>query len=87
MEPITEGGIKPLATLAEETEEIKLYPDNHEKIVQIGLELEASFWNHLIAPLREYSDIFLWTPTDMPKIDESVAIHKLSVNPNTKSVK
>lgn len=87
LEPFTEGGTEPLATPAEETEEIELFTGNFENMVQTGLELQAGSRNRLIAFLREYSDIFAWTPTDMPVFDKSITVHKLSANPQAKPIK
>lgn len=36
---------------------------------------------NLIDLLRVYADIFAWVPSDMPGIDEKIAIHKLCVDP------
>lgn len=35
--------------------------------------------------LRDFADIFAWDPKEMPDIDESVAMHKLSVRPDARS--
>lgn len=41
----------------------------------------------IIDLFQEYTDIFAWSLQDMPRIDESVAIHKLNVDHSKKPVK
>lgn len=66
------------------TEEIELVPGNKEKIINIGAGLDTVLKEGLTRLLREYADVFAWTPKEMPGLDESVAIHKLNVHPSAK---
>ena len=47
----------------------------------IGAGLELVFKKELTNLLREYAYVFALSPKDMPGLDESVAMHKLSVDP------
>lgn len=69
----------PAVTPATETEKIELIPGNGTKRVTIGTGLDSIFKDGLTKLLREYADIFAWSPKDMPELEESIAIHKLSV--------
>lgn len=58
-----------------------------EKTVSIGTKLNADLRTGLIHLLREYTDIFAWSATDMPDLLESVAMHRLDVNLKCQPVK
>ena len=45
------------------------------------------FKAELIQLLKEYADVFAWSPDDMPGLDESLAMHSLDVDPKRKPVK
>lgn len=72
---------------ASQTIEIELDPGNPSRKVKIGQGLETIFQTELINLLKEYADIFAWSPEDMPGIDESVAMHSLDVDPKHKPIK
>ncbi|XP_074336976.1 uncharacterized protein LOC141674152 [Apium graveolens] len=57
------------------------------KKIKIGSGLETNFRKDLVALLQGYSDIFAWTPRDMPGLDESIAMYSLDVNLERKPVK
>ena len=40
----------------------------------------------LLAFLRENSDVFAWTPSDIPGVDPTVITHRLNVNPDVKPI-
>lgn len=86
IEPFTEGSTEPRALPAEETEDIELVLGNKGKLVKIGLRFKESFRASLINLLLVYADIFTWVPSDMPGINESVAVHKLCVDPARKPI-
>lgn len=41
----------------------------------------------IIRLLREYAYIFVWYPKDILRINESVVVHKLSVDPSKNPIK
>lgn len=86
MEPFIEGATEPLALPTEETEDVELVLGKEEKVVKIGLGLQEPLQTNLVEMLRMYTDIFAWQPSDMPGIDEKVAVHKLCVDPTRKPV-
>ena len=56
-------------------------------MVSIGISLSGTLREDLIHLLREYANIFAWSASDMPRLDESVALHHLDVDPNREPVK
>ncbi|XP_017221564.1 uncharacterized protein LOC135148512 [Daucus carota subsp. sativus] len=72
---------QPVAKPAVATEQIQVSPTDPTRKVSIGAGLESVFKKELTNLLREYADVFAWSPKDMPGLDESVAMHKLSVDP------
>ncbi|KAK2998691.1 hypothetical protein RJ639_024511 [Escallonia herrerae] len=54
---------------AEDLFDIELYPSNQEKTVRVGTGLSDDLKLKLVDLLRNYSDIFAWTASDMPGID------------------
>ncbi|GAA0171209.1 hypothetical protein LIER_41108 [Lithospermum erythrorhizon] len=54
---------------------------------RLGTMLEENHKEELIQLIREYKDIFVWGPEDMPGIDTSVALHQLHVDSMYKPVK
>ena len=71
----------------EATEQIELVRGDAEKVVSIGIGLGGTLREDLIHLLREYADIFAWSACDMLGLDESVAMHRLDVDPNREPVK
>ena len=53
----------------------------------IGAHLGEPERARLVALLEEYTDIFAFTPEEMPGIDRSLIEHRLSVNKAVKPVK
>ncbi|KAK3027768.1 hypothetical protein RJ639_041128 [Escallonia herrerae] len=54
---------------AEDLFDIELYPGNQEKTVRVGTGLSDDLKLKLVDLLRNYSDIFAWTASNMPGID------------------
>ena len=72
-------------TMAEPMEELKevfLDDSNHEQTTKIGTLASLAIRQELTAFLRSNRDVFAWTHEDMPGIDPSVIIHRLSVSPS-----
>ena len=66
----------------EELKEVFLDDSNHERTTKIGTLASPTIHQELMAFLRSNRDVFAWTHEDMPKIDPSVIIHRLSVSPS-----
>lgn len=73
---------KPPISPAVQTEKIEIIPGDSSKSVSVGTGLDSIFKSGLTDLLRKYADVFAWSPKDMPGLDESVAIHKLNVDPD-----
>ena len=70
------------AELVEKLEEVFLDDSNHERKIKIGTLASPAIRQELTDFLRSNRDIFAWTHEDMPGIDPSVIVHKLSVSPS-----
>ena len=68
-------------------EQIELIWEDAEKVVSIGIGLSGTLREDLIHLLREYANIFAWSASDMPVLDEFVVVHRLDVDPNREPVK
>lgn len=84
VEPFTEGETKSLAPPVEETKDVELFLGNKEKTVKIRTRLGDPFRIGLIDLVRTYANVFAWRANVMPEIDESVKVHRLSVDPRQK---
>ena len=71
----------------EDLETIPLNDGNKEHTVQIGSKLNQGTKKYLISFLQKNTDVFIWTPVDMPGIDPEVMTHRLSINPNYRPIK
>ena len=69
-----------------ELEDFKIYGDDDDRVIRIGVDLEPKDKAQLKNLIEQYKDIFARTPTDMPRIDISVSCHKLLINKNAKPV-
>ncbi|GMH29943.1 hypothetical protein Nepgr_031786 [Nepenthes gracilis] len=58
-----------------------------EKYVHIGSSLREFVRDQLISFLRENSDVFAWSPIDMPGISSKIIVHKLGIDPRHKPVR
>jgi len=72
----------------EPTEEIKevLIGSQPHQLTKIGTSLDPAEEEDLVQLLKTNLDLFAWAPSDMPRIDPSVACHHLAVNPTVKPV-
>jgi len=68
--------------------EFELVPfgDDSSKCFKIDKDLPKLARAQLVACLRENTDLFAWSATNMPEIDPSVACHLLTVNPSVSAV-
>ena len=65
----------------EELEEIPLDSSNPDRTTKIGTLANPIIRQELITFLRGNQDVFAWSHEDMPGIDPSVMVHRLSVSP------
>jgi hypothetical protein len=74
--------------LGEPVEDLKEFEvRDPKKRVCVGSQLPQPLKENLVAFLKRNSDVFAWSHEDMPRIDPSVIVHKLNVDPNYKPVK
>ncbi|CAA0843037.1 Unknown protein, partial [Striga hermonthica] len=71
----------------DELMEIALVEGECEKVTKIGAALQEPIRTQLVTLLREYVDIFAFTPEDLVGIDREVAEHKLNIDPKIRPVK
>ncbi|XP_074326812.1 uncharacterized protein LOC141664756 [Apium graveolens] len=71
----------------EETEDIEVFEGNSNKTTRIGKNLSSDLKKEITNLIREFSDIFVWVPKDMPGIPEAVARHSLHINKDTRPVR
>ncbi|XP_077230185.1 uncharacterized protein LOC143863405 [Tasmannia lanceolata] len=72
----------------EDLENIPLFESgDKEKVVRIGSSLPDDLKTNLIKFLRQNSDVFARSPSDMPRIDPKLSVHRLNVDPTCKPVK
>ncbi|XP_077242504.1 uncharacterized protein LOC143883019 [Tasmannia lanceolata] len=72
----------------EDLENIPLFESgNGEKVARVGSSLPDNLKMNLIKFLRQNSDVFAWSPADIPEIDPKLSIHRLNVDPTSKPVK
>lgn len=55
--------------------------------MSIGTNLPPQVRQSIASLLQEFADIFAWTPSDMPGIPETIALHRLNIKPGSKYVK
>lgn len=72
----------------EEVKTISIKREEPEKIVKIGLKIEAEFKKkRLVNYLQTYADVFAWSHDDMPIIDPTIACHKLAIGKDVRLIK
>ena len=70
------------AESVEKLEEVYLDNSNLERTTKIGTLASPAIRQEFMAFLRSNRDVFAWTHEDMPGIDPSVIVHRLSVSPS-----
>ncbi|XP_016164422.1 uncharacterized protein LOC107606933 [Arachis ipaensis] len=58
-----------------------------DKFTNIGSIFSTRTKQNLIETLKSKSNLFAWTPANMPGIDPNFICHKLAVNPNTRPIR
>lgn len=71
----------------EELEEISFSSDELEKTFKIEKLLKEPLWTELIELLKAHREDFDWTHHDIPGIDPSIMVHKLTVDLKAKLIK
>ena len=66
---------------------INLAVNRKEMVILIAKNLEKDFELSLVALLKEYQDIFVWSYRDMPGLSTSLITHKLAIDPTIRPVK
>ncbi|XP_072054986.1 uncharacterized protein [Arachis hypogaea] len=60
--------------------------DMVDKFIFVNRNLPHELKEPLIKAVRVNSDLFAWTPADMPRVDPDFMLHRLAVRSNTKLV-
>ena len=71
----------------EELEEISLNESRPERTTRMGTLASPLIRQALVAFLRMNQDVFAWSHKDMPRIDPSVIVHRLNVNPTSSPIR
>ena len=71
----------------EETKVVNLGTSEEKKKVKVGTCVSANVREELMALLRDYQDIFIWSYQDMPGLNSEIMQHRLSLNPGCSSMK
>jgi len=67
--------------------QINLGDEANPKPIFISKNLSPPEKEDLIYLVREFIDVFTWNYEDIPELDPQVAMHRLNINPDAKSVK
>lgn len=73
--------------VSQEVQDVALDPEHPERIVQVGASLPDDVKSRIIQLLREYKDVFAWSPEDMTGVSTELVTHKLHIDPEVKPVK
>ena len=76
-----------LAEPVEELEEVILDELKPEQTTRMGTLASQPISQALAAFLKMHQDVFAWSHKDMPRIDPSVIVHKLNVNPASSPIR
>ena len=71
----------------EELEEIILDESRPKRTTKMGILASPVIHQDLAGFLRMNQDVFAWSHEDMPKIDPSVIVHRLKVNPASSPIR
>ncbi|KAH9289329.1 hypothetical protein KI387_033446, partial [Taxus chinensis] len=73
--------------LNESTIEINIHTEEDPHIVKIGQSLNASEQVTFTTFLRARNKAFAWSYADMPGIDPDIAVHNITLKPDSKPIK
>ena len=65
---------------------VQIYDEDDEWTVHIRADLLPNDKSHMMYLIKQYKEIFAWSPADMPRIDLNVACHQLMINSSVKPV-
>ena len=71
----------------EELEKISLDESRPERTTRLGTLASLLICQALVTFLRMNQDVFAWSHKDMPRIDPSVIVHRLNVNPTSSPIR
>ena len=66
---------------------VNLGSETEVKEVKVGVDLEDSVKSRLVKLLQEYSDIFVWSYEDMPRLDTDIFVHHFPFKEDSPPVK
>ena len=66
----------------EDLQEVRLEEEDPTRVVKVGINLETTTKEALIAFLRKNQDVFAWSHKDMVGIDPSISCHHLNIDSN-----
>ena len=75
-----------IAEPVEELEEVTLDESRPKRTTRMGTLASQPIRQALIAFPKMNQDVFAWSHEDMPRIDPSVIVHRLNVNPASSPV-
>ena len=81
------GEQRTTAEPVEELEKISLDESRPERTTRMGTLASLLICQALVAFLRMNQDVFAWSHKDMPRIDPSVIVHRLNVNPTSSPIR
>ena len=81
------GEQRTIAEPVEELEEVMLDELRPGRTTRMGTLASPTIRQDLANFLRKNQDIFAWSHGDMPRIDLSVIVHRLNVNPDSLPVR
>uniref|UniRef100_A0A2N9IK88 RNase H type-1 domain-containing protein n=1 Tax=Fagus sylvatica TaxID=28930 RepID=A0A2N9IK88_FAGSY len=77
---------RPQEKCAEELVLVSIAEGEAQRKFLIGNSLSEEHKSQLLALLKEYQDVFAWTPYEAPGVDSEFICHELNVSPKYKSV-
>ena len=63
----------------EDLQEVRLEEEDPTRVVKVGINLETTTKEALIAFLRKNQNVFAWSHKDMSGIDPSISCHHLTL--------
>ena len=66
----------------EDLQEVRLEEEDSTRVVKVGINLETTTKETLIAFLRKNKGVFAWSHKDMVGIDPNISCHHLNIDSN-----
>ena len=80
------GEQRTIAEPVEELEEVVLDESRPARMTRMGTLASPMVRQDLASFLRMNQDVFAWSHEDIPRIDPSIIVHRLNVNPDSSPV-